>query len=487
MAWGTFAYRGNTSEKTSDTSIAISPTANLLVDEIIFVFCETDNSATTQGETTNHSLADSKGNTWTKLIEFTRTAGSANDGVTASLWATKVTTQINTTDSITLTLASAVTAKLIQLQKTRVAAGKTFSFVNKASAGANSTSPSVTLSGLTSAEYLWFALYGWEGVAGDASTYDADYTAFGASGTSGGSAVSNVADESGYRIFTGTSDTFAPTLGNARDWAACLVAVEEYTPGIVVTPTPVSLITTSVAPTVVFGSLSIAPTAAFKLDASFAPSVVLGSLSVVPNAAEFVATTPLPGIGFSPVAPASLVTEKVNPLVVLGSLSVQPTAGDAVMASLAPTVVLGSISFTPSAAEQVFSTPLPGIAFSPVSAASAIFESLAPSVVLSSLSITPTAASQVLTNAPVGLAFTTVPSFFVAASFNPTVVLGSIAVTPAVAFLIWEKADPSVIEGSGLSITPQPAFLVAASLAPTVVLGSLIVAPSAGFLIAERV
>ena len=235
MAFSAVTERGSATEKTSDTSIAVSPSANLTVGKIVFVYAVLDNSATTQGASTNHdTLTDTDGHTWNKVFERTRTAGAAADGVTHSLWWTKVTTQIDTTDTITLTIDTAVTAKVLTVFEVTIT-GTTIQVADDGTSSAfqeaSTSTPSVATSAMTSQEYLHLGLMGKE----DSNllwTEDADYTnVFAAEGvgTTGGTGTTNVVAQAGSRIATLTGDTFAPSLGAARDIAVALVAFEEVT------------------------------------------------------------------------------------------------------------------------------------------------------------------------------------------------------------------------------------------------------------------
>src|SRR5512140_966072 len=113
MAFSAVTGRGSTSETGSDTSIVLNPSANLTVGKLVFVVAVTDNYVTSDGASAQHSLADDKGNGWRKISEYTETSGVAADGVTISIFGVRITTQILTTDAITLTLANAVAQKIL--------------------------------------------------------------------------------------------------------------------------------------------------------------------------------------------------------------------------------------------------------------------------------------------------------------------------------------------------------------------------------------
>ncbi len=200
---------------------------------ILIVRCESNNPDGTNGSTTHLSVTDAVGNTYTRVVEHQVSAGSAADGIVVGIFASDVTTTITTSDNITCTVDTSTAARGIDLEEYSIAAGKTYSIAGVNGATGTSTSPSVTLSGLTSASYAWFGNVGWEGPVGDFSSGDTDYTnRNGAGCTSGGAAASNICQRDVDRLnFTGTSDTLDHTLSNSRDWSIVLAALQEVDEG----------------------------------------------------------------------------------------------------------------------------------------------------------------------------------------------------------------------------------------------------------------
>lgn len=237
MAWADGGTRGTAQEKVSDTSIAASPTSAIEVDTIAVVWVACDNpSGLADGPTTVLSVSDTDGHTWTRLKEHTNN-GAAAAGVTAGIFATKLTSEIAATDVITATVSSAVTAKVVGFHKFTVAAGKTFAVANAVGANADGSSAFTVTSGtISSAERLWLGL---AGIEGNATRFpaagDADYTlacdADGIIATSGGGEATNISMMAEFRIATLTADTYNMTLGGALDWAAIIVALDEVAEG----------------------------------------------------------------------------------------------------------------------------------------------------------------------------------------------------------------------------------------------------------------
>lgn len=245
MAFSAVTERGSATNKSvGGTTIAVSPTANLTVGKIVFAYGVVDNTATASGASTNHtSVTDTDGHTWNKVFERTMSSGVAADGVTHSLWWTKVATQIDTTDSITLTIGTGRTAKALLIFEVTITAstiqvaddGTAFAFQE-----ANTSAPSVSTSGMTSQEYLHI---GCMAVEEEVTTWneDASYTnVFAAEGITSGPAGGNDTNVVGFlgsRIATLTGDTFNPTFAAARDMAVAVVAFEEVTGGVTLSGT----------------------------------------------------------------------------------------------------------------------------------------------------------------------------------------------------------------------------------------------------------
>lgn len=225
--------RGSGFDKTTDTTHAISPSAAITVGKIAWCYCITDNTTLVTGASTDHtSVTDTDGHTWTKVFERNQSsAGGVNDGTTHSLWFTKVTSEIGTGDSVTLTIGTARPVKLLLLFENTVTAGSTVQLAASGAAfeEANSATVSVTLAGLPSKEYLFLGCVAREEI--DITwTEDADYTnVFASEGvaSSGGGSATNQTGFLGHRIATLTGDTFAPTLAGVGSRAAALVAIEE--------------------------------------------------------------------------------------------------------------------------------------------------------------------------------------------------------------------------------------------------------------------
>ncbi len=233
MAWTFTASRGTAGNNTDATTMAMSPSAAIPVDAIAVVVLSTDNQATTDGNSNEHSsVADTDSHTWTKLYEWTETSGSADDGVTTSLWATKVTSEIGTGDTVTVTLATSAQASAMGIAEFAVAAGKTFSAVDQEGHGLpEDDAVTVTISGLSSGARLWLAAVGLEARPNRYGTEDADYTQIAEDEGGTGGDLTRISFSYSFRIATLTGDTYAQTLTAPRDHVEILIALDEVDDG----------------------------------------------------------------------------------------------------------------------------------------------------------------------------------------------------------------------------------------------------------------
>jgi hypothetical protein len=204
------------------------------VDQVFVIECISDNVSTTTGATSDHSLSDDAGNTYTKIGEYTYSpTGAAADGITVSAWVTQVTTQLTTTSVITLTVSSSCNVKALAGAEFSIGAGNSISVgtPTTGNAGASTSGPSTSLSGLANAEHLFLAFVADEGPSTDTWTADAAFGVASSRGTSGGTADANGWAHMEQNIATATSMTHQSALNNARDWAEIFVIIDEVASG----------------------------------------------------------------------------------------------------------------------------------------------------------------------------------------------------------------------------------------------------------------
>jgi hypothetical protein len=425
----------------------------------MIVVLATDNIATTSGSTNTHTgVSDAGGNTWTKLIEWTRTGGAAADGATVSIWASQLTTGLSSGSGMTFTFSAAVTAKTALARYYTVGSGNTWQLDGSNGASGSSTTPSVTLSGLSSVERLWLGGLAAEGTA--TVTADADYGSTQTVATSGGTTDTNMRGYSASRVATLTSDTFNPTLSASSDWAIALVALREVA-GDVTIAAPLASATaagiapgaqaTLVAPLATASGDGVAPAPEARV---VSPQASASGTALAPTA-ELRLVVPL-ATGTADALPPSLVTGLVV------QAPVATATGDALVASLEARVVSPLAS---ASADALVASPTSTIV---VPLATATGDALAPTL-------------RALLEAPIGTASAaalapTLASLIQAALATAT----GQAQAPTLAALIQamlgtatgEAPSPMVVIGGGdVTIVVPLATAMADGVAPSLIIG----------------
>lgn len=230
MAFGVPSSIGSGNSGLSGTTVTLASLATVNVGDCIWVVLSADNLGTTDADHNEHTgVTDISGNTYVKIKEFTNGNGTAATGTTCSIYMCNVTVQlVLTTGVITGTISSAVTAKAISAMTCTKTASSTLAVAGtpQTDVGDNADPASMTISGLSSQEYMFFNGFAGEQAGGNTYTTDADYTAFTKDGTAlGGSTDIMVCG--GLRVFTGTGDTYDAATGTDRDYAQIFAAITE--------------------------------------------------------------------------------------------------------------------------------------------------------------------------------------------------------------------------------------------------------------------
>lgn len=231
MAWSFTAHRGSANSKTSGAVLSVAPTGTIAAGAIAVAVGVSDNIVTGGGASSSHVVTDFRGNLWTKVVERSN-AAAAGGGITASIWASQLTTQLTTSDSIVFGLPSAVTSRAIGIYEYAIGAGSKLAIISAAGSEQDNTSaPTVTLNGLNSDVYALFGATAREDDNISTYTMDADYNDRTKFGTTGGTAATNASCVVGDRLATLTGDTFAPTaLQASSDVVTLLCALKEVVP-----------------------------------------------------------------------------------------------------------------------------------------------------------------------------------------------------------------------------------------------------------------
>lgn len=336
--------RGTATEKVSDTSLTLTPSANLGSGNYALLVVVIDNVGTGEGATTDVSVTDNgPGATWTRLEERTEANTAAGTGVTIALFLAKLNSALTTSHTITITCSAASTAKGAGLAELSCGAGA--QIVKSASGGtgsngAASTSYSVALSSLTNVAGLYIGVAGAEEELDTAVTLDAAYTEIGfgsiGSGTAGANAT-NVRARVGTLANTSTGDTFNASSLTSADRATIIVRLEEL---LTQTLTPSgfahtrafgtasviqNILTAAVVHTRAFGTTMLPRKGEVAWAQFQVPQAPPGAQVITPSGFAHTRAfgTPTVGRGAVIVAPSSVVQSRVinGPLIIIRILT----------------------------------------------------------------------------------------------------------------------------------------------------------------------
>ena len=227
---------GTATSKTSNTTLALTPTNQLDSGNCGVLVIALDNTNTTDGNFTEVStVVDTASNSYTKMREFTNGQGAAAAGATVSIWTTKATSNLPITGTLTVTFANTITAKAASFweftcgRALQVASGGTADLATDGAASPGS----MTVSGLPSKEYLFFRGAASESDSIEAWTATANFTNITFTGTTGAPFAGNMRVRGEFRILTGTTSTSNPndTVSPVSDWASTFLALEEAPAG----------------------------------------------------------------------------------------------------------------------------------------------------------------------------------------------------------------------------------------------------------------
>jgi len=232
FAWASVAARGTQGNKVSGTgNLALTVSGTVSVDNVLVCIVGGDNIQTGDSETTDFSLADSQSNTYTKSAEWTNGNASAGTGVTTAVFYSKISTELTgSSDTVTLTTGTAITAKGIVCHEFSLT-DSSYTITTDGYGGSSkdgSSSPSKSLSGLENREHLFvFASTDERQQSTNSLTQDGDYTALAKTGSDGSTGDTNITISGGYRVATLTADTYSGTWALSGDLSDILVALDE--------------------------------------------------------------------------------------------------------------------------------------------------------------------------------------------------------------------------------------------------------------------
>jgi hypothetical protein len=148
----------------SGTTLPITVVGGATVGDVVFVSIAQDNTSATFSPTINDpdditGITDSVGNTYVLAGGWVNSRNSPMAGAHASLWYSRITTPIPDGGTITITNTTSGKARSAVVTRYEIGTTEPFSIAAKQGASAAGTvDPSVTISGLTSVEYLWIGV-----------------------------------------------------------------------------------------------------------------------------------------------------------------------------------------------------------------------------------------------------------------------------------------------------------------------------------------
>lgn len=233
MAFASVGSIGTVSSgNANQATIVMTTAATVEAGNLAVVIAAFDNHNTTDADHSEVTgVVDSAGgNTWSKFAEFTNGQGEAQAGTTVSIWGCRLATQLDSGQTITMSLTEANSRDATAMTGWEFTVGGAVTQTASTGLAGDAADPAaITLSGLASKEYLWLWGIALESVVATTITQDSDYTAITAAGQGIGSGATTVGG--GFRIATLTGDTVDASTSVDRDHAQVLVALEEAVAG----------------------------------------------------------------------------------------------------------------------------------------------------------------------------------------------------------------------------------------------------------------
>lgn len=225
---GGFGTAGSAVSASGSTLAVTTATINVNVGDLAIAIIGCDNVQTTDGNTNQvASIADTAGNTWQQVVEFTNGQTAAAAGATCAIWYSKIIAALNTGGTVTVTFASSITARACLLHAFSTASSSVGVATTNVLAGDAADFGSIVCNPVTSRAYLFLRGGAQEG---DIVTYTptTNYTATAnIAGGGGGGSATLITASGEFRLLTATSSTSQPSTGLAYDTASVMAAFFE--------------------------------------------------------------------------------------------------------------------------------------------------------------------------------------------------------------------------------------------------------------------
>lgn len=235
MAFASVGTLGHVNDGSAGTTVVLTTSATAEAENLVVLWYGGDNLSSSADDADYgdvSSITDSAGgNTWTKMKENSNNNAGAGNGVTASVWYSVLTNQINSGGTITANLSGSPTVSNLSAWEFTKGGGTTIAVEQTAINSGDSADPAaISLAAMTSREYL--LIWGFAGEQTTAGTFtpDADYTEI--EKDSAGTGASAAMVWGGFRIATLTDDTVDAATGTDRDYTQVLGALYEVSAGV---------------------------------------------------------------------------------------------------------------------------------------------------------------------------------------------------------------------------------------------------------------
>lgn len=221
--------RGTTSDKTSGTTLALSPTADINAGQVLVVWVACDARAQAN-ERADVKCEDDAGNEYVLLYSYD--GSEAGTKPSALLFLSNLANDLLMSNTVTVTWLAPITAKAMSVHEFSITADVAIRYLfASAVARDNAVDPS-TLTGsssMRSQQYLMLHCLAAEGPNTDAYTWDANYTQITGDGTTGGADDSNIHLRGGFRILTTSSAQSVNVTSDTadRDYVQLLTGLVE--------------------------------------------------------------------------------------------------------------------------------------------------------------------------------------------------------------------------------------------------------------------
>lgn len=229
-AWGSLNTLGSAQNKTSGTNnLVITTSAAAEVGNAIVCVVAANNVGAADAETTEWSVADSAGNSYTRTVEFENAQGAAAAGASSGIHFSKVSTLLASGGTITFTSVTANAAKAASCWEFSIGADSTISEEAQGTLANDGADPGSLNATTPNAAFLRLRAIAGETPSTTALTVTTSFTAITGNQTSGGGAATNMAVRGEFIISTATGAASDPTWV-AVDIASTYAALKEAAP-----------------------------------------------------------------------------------------------------------------------------------------------------------------------------------------------------------------------------------------------------------------